>query len=361
MCAKITEVRFMQLLVPANCFLFHAHVLRSNPTITYKVKSLLSNVVLSQQTENPLTCRMQLCSIHPDEHNPEFFPKQKEDILAQMLHTHTRYTATFSFKSISLNDCAIAGIPLPILLMSKEHHNDKNIKWHCIDSLQPGSRGGNRCWAQCNTRHMNDFEVWLKDDLQEAAYTFLTKVPDDRDTCAVSAGIISSDDSRREGPLLLPPAKSDPSTQNLSSIHNAIASLTATVNNLAKTNGSAPSSPGLHVETQNQLNEMQSAIAEIARKVSNLKIQSTPKPNTRSETKLTDEIKGLANKVDKIGSKINGAITEITKGIRNEKRRSLLKSTLQSGPTVSLTCASSPPLWATTPQCPSSHMAASKP
>ena len=45
-----------------------------------------------------------------------------------MLHTCTRYTATFSFAGISLCDCDIDGIPLPILLMSNEHHKDKNVK-----------------------------------------------------------------------------------------------------------------------------------------------------------------------------------------------------------------------------------------
>ena len=76
-------------------------------------------------------------------------------------------------------------------------------------------------------------------------------------------------------------------------------SLTATVNSLVETNTSKVPGPGLHVETQNQLNEMQSAIAGIAKKLGNLKLQITPRPATRSETKLTDEIKGLAEKVDK--------------------------------------------------------------
>ena len=121
-----------------------------------------------------------------------------------MVHTLTRYTANLSFKGISLSDCDIDGIPLPVLLMSDEHHKDKCVKWHCIDSLQLGSRDGSRCWAQCDTRHMNEFEAWLHNDLQKAAYRFLTKDPDDRDSCAFSVAIISSDTSRREGPLLLP-------------------------------------------------------------------------------------------------------------------------------------------------------------
>ena len=58
---------------------------------------------------------------------------------------------------------------------------------------------------------MNDLESWLNNDMQEAAAAFMTKDPDKRDKCAVSVGIISSDDSRREGPLLLPPAKSESS------------------------------------------------------------------------------------------------------------------------------------------------------
>ena len=140
--------------------------------------------------------------------------------------------------------------------MSGEHHKDKNVKWHSIDSLQLGSRGGNRCWAQCDMRHMNDFETWINHDLQEAAYRFLNKDQDDGDSCAVSVGIIPSDTSRREGPLLLPPTKSGSPTQNLSSIHSAIASLTVAVNDLTKANGSKSSGTGLHVETQNQLNEM---------------------------------------------------------------------------------------------------------
>ena len=106
----------------------YAHILRSDPTIAYKVKHLLSNVVLSQETDNPLTCRLQLCPIHPDERDPGSFPKQKEDIKDQMVHTQTRYTATFSFAGISFSDCNIDGIPLPILLMSNEHHKDKNVK-----------------------------------------------------------------------------------------------------------------------------------------------------------------------------------------------------------------------------------------
>ena len=56
-----------------------------------------------------------------------------------------------------------------------------------------------------------------------------------------------------------------------------------------------------------------------------LKIQSTPRPSTRSETKLMDQLKGLADKIDKIGSKLNAAITEITKGQQKQKRRSSLK------------------------------------
>ena len=107
------------------------------PLPTKSKTSYLLNAVLSQETDNPLTCRMELCRIHPDERDPGSFPKQKEDIKAQMLHTRTRYTATSSFKEISLSDCEIDGILLPILLMSKEHHKDKNVKWHCISRLAP--------------------------------------------------------------------------------------------------------------------------------------------------------------------------------------------------------------------------------
>ena len=89
---------------------------------------------------------------------------------------------------------------------------------------------------------------------------------------------------------------------------------------MTKISGSKPSGTGLHVETQDQLNEMQSAISGTAKKVNNLKIQPTLRPNTCSETKLTDEIKGLADKIDKMGSKLNGAITEITKGQQKQKK-----------------------------------------
>ena len=66
-------------------------ILKSNPSITFKVKNLLSDVVLSQQTESPLTCRLELCPMHPDERKPKSSPKQKKDILEQMIHTRTRY------------------------------------------------------------------------------------------------------------------------------------------------------------------------------------------------------------------------------------------------------------------------------
>ena len=69
---------------------------------------------------------------------------------------------------------------------------------------------------------MNDFEQWINNDLQEAAYHFLNKDPDDQGQCAVSVEIIHSDTSCREGPLLLPLIENNSPAQNLSSIHSAI-------------------------------------------------------------------------------------------------------------------------------------------
>ena len=116
--------------------------------------------------------------------------------------------------------------------------------------LQLGSRGGNRYWAQCHTRQMNDFEQWINNDIQESAYHFLNKDPNDRGQCAVSDEIIHSDTSRREGPLLLPPIKDNSPAHNLSSIHSAIESLTATVHGLINPDESESPRTGLHVKTQ---------------------------------------------------------------------------------------------------------------
>ena len=114
---------------------------------------------------------------------------------------------------------------------------------------------------------------------------------------------------------------------------------------------------GLHVETQSQLNAMQSILSGIEKKVNSLKAQPTPRTNLRSDTKLTDEVKSLADKMDKMAMTLNTAATEITKGQQKRKRRLSLRSALQSRHTTKPICASIPPLWATTPQYPSSRMA----
>ena len=106
----------------------------------------------------------------------------------------------------TLHDCDADGVSLSTLLMSDDHHQERDILWHSIDTLQLGSRGGARCWAQCHLRQMNDLDQWIAHGLQEAACRFLNKNPDDMSQCVVFVDIIHSDKSRREGPLLLPPA-----------------------------------------------------------------------------------------------------------------------------------------------------------
>ena len=77
---------------------------------------------------------------------------------------------------------------------------------------------------------------------------------------------------------------------------------------------------GLHVETQSQLNAMHSVLTGIEKKVNSLKAQLTPRMDLRSDTMLPDEVKRLADKMDKMATTLNAATSEITKGQQKRKK-----------------------------------------
>ena len=251
--------------------------------------------------------------MYPDASDPESYSQQYEDIQNQRAFTRTRCPVTFGFLGISFQDCNPDGVPLPILLMSEEHHKENDVPYHGITTLQLGSRGGNRCWAQCSLREMNALETWINNDLQEAVYRFLDKGPEDRDKCTVFVDIIPSDRSRKEGPLFLPPTEGASPAQDLTPILSAIASLSVTVDGLTRPTKENPPGVSLPAETHNQLNEMQSVLAGLEEKITSLEGPTPNERKLRSDTRVADEIAKLSAKMDDLAAALTGTASNITK------------------------------------------------
>ena len=92
------------------------------------------------------------------------------------------------------------------------------------------------------------------------------------------------------------------------------------MNGLANSNETKLPHIGLPVEAQDQLNQMQSVLTGIEKKVNNLKAPPTPRRELRSKTKVEDEVRNLGAKMDKLFMTLNRATTEITKGQQRRKK-----------------------------------------